>query len=898
MNTDSKRNKKNSKHFLIAVSSIAVMFLVLIFSSKIYIDYLEFSEIGADFVSVYIKNFTTDLLIFSMCFLITFFMLHFNSLFVKRVLTNEGISNKFLKKISYSLLINAVLSIVVSFVMYKPLADKFLLCFNGFSFNRVEEITGFDLSFFFFVKPFVDISLEIIAVLLIIILIYVFINYFLMYVDLSHRNLNDLIKNKKILNHLLVCLTSIMIVLSLIVWMKSIDIVYSGFAGLDGAGFVDVVLTQNFLRILSIVIFACSVLILLGRQKKIKLFMISSLIIITVFLLGVFAQFCIQSFYVSPNEVMVEYPYIDNNIKATRFGYNIEKVIETEYHVDNTVTKNNFNDNSIIDNTRIIDYNSSVVATNQLQAMRNYYKFSDIDVALYDINGNEELVAVGIRELDKSSIEDSAKNYTNEKLKFTHGYGAVMMATNKVTSQGEPYFYIKDMNLYNETGENVILQPRIYYGEMQNDYSIVNTNTSELDYSEGSVDHVFSYDGNSGIRLNMINRILYSIIKTDYKMLVTNQIHSGSKLLINTNVIERVQKVAPFLKFDADPQAIIVNNGIKWVINAYTHSDLLPYSAKNDGVNYIRNSVKVTVDAYDGTVKFYIIDKTDPIINTYNKIYPGLFEKTDIPDDIMEKSAYPEWLFSLQSKVYALYHSNEPATFYNKSDMYAIPNEKYNKDIRPMQPYYNYLRLEEFNKNSEEMILMLPYTMYNRDNMISWIAVGNSPANYGKIVAYKFPKNLNIYGPLQIENLIDNDPEISKELTLWNNGEGSTIRGNLLVIPVNETILYIEPVYLNSENQAALPVLQRVIVAVGDRIAMDTNIRNALSKVLATDVVYSIKEDNVDTDTIYYNEDIIKSVIDSYYEVEKNASEGNWTEFGNAMDNMKNNISILENSIK
>ena len=569
----------------------------------------------------------------------------------------------------------------------------------------------------------------------------------------------------------------------------------------------------------------------------------------------------------------------------------------SKYYVDNTVTKSNFDDSSVIENTRIIDYNSSIIATNQLQAMRNYYRFSDIDVGLYNINGKNELVAVGVRELDKSNIEDSAKNYTNERLKFTHGYGAVMMSTNKVTAQGEPYYYIKDMTLSNETGGNEILQPRIYYGEMENDYSIVNTNTSELDYSEGSVDHVFSYNGKSGVELNLFNRVLYSIRNLDYKMLVTNQIHKGSKLLVNTNIIERAQKVAPFLKYDADPQAVIYNGRIVWVINAYTYSDLLPYSAKNEGVNYIRNSVKVLVDAYDGTVKFYIIDKSDPVIKTYQNIYPDLFEKTNIPRGILEKSAYPEWLFSLQSKVYASYHSDEPATFYNKSDMYAIPNEKYNKDIRPMQPYYNYIKLSEFNKFKEEMIIMLPYTMYNRDNMIAWIAAGSGPDNYGKFVVYKFPKNLNIYGPLQIENLIDNDSEISKELSLWNNGEGNAIRGNLLVIPVNETILYVEPVYLNSENQAALPVLQRIIVAVGDRIAMDTSIQNALSKVLETDVVYDFNEENEQEEIMYYDEDVIKNVIESYYDVEKKAQEGNWTEFGNAMDDMKNSITILENSI-
>jgi len=899
MVSKNKIKTSRTKKILISVFIIAVLLTCTVFFGELYIKYLELNEIGSKYVSVLTKNILINASAFVFCSIFLFVLLYINTSVIRYNMQNESIDNVFLQKKHYCLLITTLISFISAFFVCDDISNKILPCFNAIQFNKTELITGFDLSFFIFIKPFIDVLIKTVTLFFIISFVYIFVSYFLMFVDITHRNVSDMLKNQRISKHLIVNFAVMLFIIACNLWIQSIGIVYSDFAGLEGAGFVDVVLKQNLYKLFAIILCVVSIAIIVYRRKKIKVIIASFVTLVLLIVCGNVASFCIQSFYVSPNEVMVEYPYIKNNIEATRFGFNIDAVAETAYHVDNTITKSDFDSNTVMSNTRIIDYNSAVTATNQLQAMKNYYKFSDVDVSLYDINGKKELVALGVRELDKSSIEESAKNYTNEKLKFTHGYGIVMMATNKVTQQGEPYYYIKDLTLENETGGIEINQPRIYFGERQNDYSIVNTNTPEVDYSEGSVDHEFYYDADAGIRLNLLNRIVFSIAKADYKMLVTNQIHSQSKLLVNTNIIDRVKIVAPFLKYDTDPQAIIHDGSILWVINAYTYSDLLPYSAHNEGVNYIRNSVKVTVDAYTGETKFYIIDKSDPLINTYNRIYPEIFETKDIPDSIMEKSCYPEWLFLLQSRVYAMYHTSEPAAFYNKSDMYAVANEKYNNDIRQILPYYNYLKLDEFNKYSEEMVLMLPYTMYNRDNMVFWIAVGNSKNNYGKFVAYKFPKNLNIYGPLQIENLIDNDPEISKELALWNTGEGNVIRGNLLVIPVHDTILYIEPVYLNSNNQAALPVMQRVIVALGDRIAMDVNVENALSRVLDAGKNYSpmiFDEEDTTFDDLA-DDEVLNNIIDSYYELEKNASEGSWSAFGETMEKMKENIENLKNSL-
>lgn len=881
--------------------TLLIIFVISAICVGFYAEYAQIAEIGKNFMPSYTKDIITRVVFLLIAFLVVFISLNINKKCIRNNLRAESIETITLDRSYFSCLV-FIISAVFALILFEPLSNNFHQAINSVWVGRTEQISGLDISFFLFIKPFIETVIKSLITITFVNLAFTSVCYFLFFIDITNRNIVDLFKNKRIYIHLSVILSFLALVIGAQIWISSYDIVYGEFAGLTGGGFVDVNIKYYWNKVVAIVLFAGSIFSIFTFNKNLKTKLIWPVSFAFVICLGFVASFLVQSVYVSPNEVMVEYPYIKHNIDFTRYGYNLENVQETAYEVDNKVSKSDFQNNDVVDNTRIIDFNSTITATNQLQGMRNYYNFSDIDVATYEINGKKELVAVGVREMYKSLLEKSARNYTNEKLKFTHGYGAVMMATNKVTSQGEPYYYIKDMHLSNVT-DIEIKQPRIYYGENDNSYSIVNTKTPELDYSEGTVDHEFHYDGNSGIKLNMFNRTLFSFKFADYKMLITNQIHSDSKLLLNTNIIERVNEVVPFLKYDSDPKAVIENGEILWVIDGYTYTDKLPYSESNNGYNYIRNSVKAVVNAYNGETKFYIIDKNDPLIQMYKKVYPDIFETEDISSTLIEKSGYPEYLFKLQSKIFALYHNEQPTTFYNKNDMYAVANEKYNNDIRQIEPYYNFIQLNEFNKDTEESVLMLPYTMYNRDNMVSWIAVGNQGANYGKIVSYKFPKNVNIYGPLQMENLIDNDPEISKELTLWNSQGGNVIRGNLLVIPVSGTILYVEPVYLNSNNQAALPVLQRVIVALGDRIAMDTSIEKALNKVLDKEyVIEEIDETETepkDEETLeFVTDEYIEYVIKSYYELEESASKGDWSEFGINMDKMKESIQNLEKNYK
>ena len=527
-----------------------------------------------------------------------------------------------------------------------------------------------------------------------------------------------------------------------------------------------------------------------------------------------------------------------------------------------------------------------------------------MNVGFYSINGQKEAVAIGPREICIENLEGASKNYINEKFRYTHGYGVVMAELNSVTSKGQPKYLIENLVQKPVKGVPTVKQPRIYFGKQTNNDVIVNSDIKELDYAEGATDKEFSYDGEAGISLNFFKRVLFGVKTGDFKMIIANQINDDSRLLTNRNIIERVKKVAPFFEYDKDPTMIIDDDGsLKWVIDGYTTTDKIPYSQLKDGKNYIRNSFKVIVDAYSGDVKFYIIDKKDPIVKTYSKIYPSLFEKGDLPSEIRSKTKYPEELFRTQCDMYAQYHVTNPTVFYNKSDVYAVAKEKYNQNEKEITPYYSLLQLDAFNEEEAELVLMLPYTIAKRPNMVSWIAVGNEKGNYGKIVSYKFPKDSNVYGPMQVENMIDNDPEISKELTLWDSGGSTVIRGNLLVVPINGTILYVEPVYITSDNDESLPLLQRVIVAHEDNIVMANTLEKALIKLFGeagdqkgsetTPDENDASDDKAQSPNKSMQEKI-DSVSKAYAAVEACASKGDWVEFGKALKELEAAIQELK----
>lgn len=886
---------------LTVVFSLAIVLLLMIVSFNYYIDYLEIKEIGEQYVDVFLKNLSTKIL-FSGLYFIFSFMLIF--VFTQIIRTNLKKANAVSQLLEYKiplLLACALVAFVASSYMGSTLYEKFLTFQNSIPFNIADPILGKDVSYYIFQRPFIKMLLDGVSATLMFSIVYSVVLYFFLFIRIGERNLDDLLKNRSIIIHIISAILVYMVLKSFSFVINAQEMLTGEFIDLTGAGFVDVNILLKFYRIVPVIVIVLAIIavIFLTRKKYFKA-IITCLSYIAIFVIVNIVGFGVQFLYVSPNEVVAESEYIKSNIEFTRYSYNLHNTSEQEYHVsdETTLTRQELTDD-IVNNIRIIDFPATITATNQLQGIRGYYYFNDMDVGVYNINGRKEAVAIGAREISKQNLEDAAKNYLNERFRFTHGFGVAMAKINDVTSKGQPEYLIDNLVQDKTEGVPVITQPRVYFGQLTDDQVIVNTKIRELDYSEGTKDIEFDYDGSAGIQLTFWNKLLFAFRTGDFRMLIANQITPESRLLINRNISERVKQVAPFFKYDTDPVIVIDDDGtLKWVIDGYTTSSEMPYSQYTDGYNYIRNSFKAVVDAYTGEVKFYIIDNTDPIVQVYAEIYPTLFSKEPIPESIITKSKYPEYLFSTQCKIYAQYHITDPTMFYNKNDMFTVANEKYAQDVRPIEPYYNIMQLDAFS-DEPEMILMLPYTLINRENMVSWIAVGCEGDNYGKIISYKFPKDYTVYGPLQVENMIDNDPEISKEMTLWDTGGSNVIRGNLLVIPIKDTILYVEPVYITTDNQASLPLLQRVIVGCGEEIVMEKTLEDALNKLFKTvslnidDSASTDSEPESDTPVTSTDTELIQSVVSAYNAVEAASSSGNWSEFGAAMDTLKDSIMAL-----
>ena len=440
------------------------------------------------------------------------------------------------------------------------------------------------------------------------------------------------------------------------------------------------------------------------------------------------------------------------------------------------------------------------------------------------------------RELSYAQVPEKAKTWVNQRLKYTHGYGVVMSPVNRVAANGLPDFYIKDIPPVSNIDIS-IKRPEIYYGEETNDYIFTGTSTKEFDYPLGDQNKFSQYEGDKGVPLHsLFRKIVYSLHFKSIKILISNYLTSKTKVHYHRNILDRVYKIAPFLSYDNDPYIVISDGRLYWIIDAYTRSNFYPYAQpiQNGNFNYLRNSVKVIVDAYNGSVDFVVVDEKDPLLKTYRKIFPDLFKNKDsIASDLIKHFRYPQDLFKVQAQIYTSYHMNNSNVFYNKEDMWKLPTEIYENIEQPMEPYYIIMKLPE--SKQEEFVLILPFTPVNKKNMISWMAASSDGDKYGKLLLYEFPKKELVYGPMQIEARIDQEPKISEVLTLWNQKGSSVIRGNLLTIPIGGNLLYIEPLYLKAE-QSQMPELKRVIAAYKNKIVMRESLRESLSAIFNEDL--------------------------------------------------------------
>ena len=543
---------------------------------------------------------------------------------------------------------------------------------------------------------------------------------------------------------------------------------------------------------------------------------------------GNLAAFGLQRLVVTPDEQQREADYIDYNIAATRKAFGLEQLDARELSGDATLTLADIENNrDTINNVRLWDHEPLLDTFGQLQEIRTYYDFVSVDNDRYFIDGEYRQIMLSSRELNSNSLPN--RSWVNERLQYTHGFGVAMGPVNQVTEEGLPVLFIKDLPPSSSV-DLTVDQPSVYFGELSNEYVIVNTDTDEFHYPEGDLNVSTRYDGAGGVALSsLLRRLLFAVRFRAYEILVASQLGADSRILYHRNIVDRVTTIAPFLQYDDDPYLVISDGRLVWMLDAYTVTDRYPYAAPaSNGVNYIRNAVKIVIDAYDGTTLFYLADAEDPIVRTLQAIFPDLLHELDeMPENLRRHIRYPEGLFSLQTSIYSTYHMTNAAVFYNREDQWDVPVI----DGEQMQPYYTIMRLP--GEPRAEFIQMLPFTPRGKNNLAAWMVARSDGDQYGRMLVFQFPKQKVIFGPSQIVARINQDQDISPQLTLWNQQGSEVIQGTLLVIPIEEALLYIRPLYLRASG-GRIPELKRVIVAYQNQIVMEETLDQALGRLFGS----------------------------------------------------------------
>lgn len=663
--------------------------------------------------------------------------------------------------------------------------------------------------------------------------------------------------------HLFGLLGGFMLIVGLSNWLHRYELVYSDRGVSFGASYTDVNAQLPADTVLCVLAVAIAFYILWRTikwqsqhlQQRLLVYLLS-LYSFLLLLGNIIIPSAIQSFIVQPNELQREQKYIARTIAMTRQAFALDTIDTLTFNPQGKLTEADIQANDLtIRNIRLWGKEPLLKTNRQLQQIRPYYRFPDADIDRYTIKtaGNpstteKRQVLIAARELDYNAVPQQAQTWVNRNLIYTHGYGFTMSPVNTVAPGGLPEYFVKDIisndSILNTSSPEIresipIGKPRIYYGEITNTHVMTGTKARELDYPSGSDNVYNTYDGTGGIKIGAFwKRCLFAAYLQDWQMLFTRDFLPETKVLFRRNINQRVRAIAPFLKFDSDPYLVAADanpgtaqgNYLYWIVDAYTTSDRYPYSDRDkNSINYIRNSVKVVIDAYNGTVNFYIADINDPLITAWSKIFPQMLQPLQaMPENLRSHIRYPVDFFKIQSERFMTYHMTDPQVFYNREDQWQIPNEIYGSEPRPVEPYYLITSLP--NVSFEEFLLFLPYTPKQRTNLIAWLAARSDGENYGKLLVYIFPKERLIYGTEQIEARINQDPVISQQISLWNRQGSRAIQGNLLVIPIEQSLLYIEPIYLEA-TQNSLPTLVRVVVAYENRIVMTQTLEQGLQAI-------------------------------------------------------------------
>ncbi|MCQ2545274.1 MAG: UPF0182 family protein [Clostridia bacterium] len=685
--------------------------------------------------------------------------------------------------------------------------------------------------------------------------------------------------------------------------LKQFDLLFGSTGAVYGAGFTDVNITLWMYRILIGLAVISAVTVGYGiLKKKFKVGVIVPLVMIAVALVGTGVGFVVQNFVVSPDEINKESKYLERNIEYTQYAYGLDGVDIKAFKATEDLTSGDIANNSeTISNIRINDYAPTKKFYNQTQSIRQYYDFNDVDVDRYTIDGEYTQTFMSAREIDEERISNT---WLNKHLKYTHGYGATLSRVDKITSSGQPDMLID--SIPPESSVDIkISDPEIYFGEMTNDYILVNTDEDEFDYPDGNSNKYCQYKADSGIKMNLLTRFMFSVREKSLKMLVSGNINGDSKILINRNIAQRVHEIMPYLDYDEDPYIVTVDGHLYWIVDAYTATNRYPYSEPyNDqtDVNYVRNSIKVVIDAYTGETNYYIVDKTDPIAQTFKSIYPKLFKDINQMDKGLQAHLrYPKTLLNIQAEIYQRYHMNDVKVFYQNEDLWQIASEIYGTDEQSMTPNYYIMKLP--GEKNAEFVNSIPFTPKDKKNLMGLLVARNDGSDYGKLVLYQMPKSKIVYGPMQVEAQIDQNTEISKEFSLWSQSGSKYSRGNLFVIPIEDSLLYVEPVYLEATN-SSIPEVKRVIVVFGDDIAYESTLAGALESMFGEGSTHQgggEAVENTDQSSNNQNEagmsksELAQAAQEAYENAQSALQAGDWSKYGQYMDELEKILNKMVN---
>ncbi|MFH1430077.1 MAG: UPF0182 family protein [Candidatus Uhrbacteria bacterium] len=780
--------------------------------------------------------------------------------------------------------------------------DTYLLAINAVPFSIADPVFGRDIAYYVFTLPYIRTLLGLGVWITVVALISAGALY-------AVRGLLSFLRRSRLRSsvsvsgrpraHLALLVSVLALLVAAQTWFVGIpSLLFSTTGPVVGASYTNLHATLPFLRIEVIlaILVAISALLVVFRMRA-RMLVGAIILYAAVAITGSIYGIAIQKLVVGPNELVKERPTLERNIAATQHAFGIDAIQQRDFQTESdpsspstTLTAANLKDNAgTLRNVRLWDREPLLDTFGQLQEIRTYYDFDYIDNDRYIIDGELRQVLLSPRELNPAALP--ARSFINERLSFTHGYGLTLGPVNEVTAEGLPLLFIKDLPPASSAGAPEITRPEIYYGEVDppgDDFIFTNTANAEFDYPSGDENVVATYEGTGGVVVNSILRkALLAWRFGSLKVLLSNDIDATSRAHFVRNIRDRAAHLYPFLEFDADPYLIIGDNGrLTWMLDAYTTMDHYPYAERlpsifskfpGDSVSYIRNAAKITIDAYDGSVRAYIADAEDPLIRTWAAIFPDAFlTLEDMPEGLRTHVRYPEDLFTYQSSLYATYHMEDPQAFYNKEDEWRIP--AYGKSGDPM---HRHLVMKLPGEAEEEYVLMLPFTPRGKQNMAAWLAARSDGENYGELIVYRFPKQRLVYGPQQVVNRIDQDPDISQQISLWDQRGSQVIRGNLLVLPIEESLLYVQPLYIRAEG-GRIPELKRVIVAYENKIAMEETFDAALARIFAG--ASAPRSATPSPNATPTNTDAIRQAQAHYDAALRAQRAGDWTRYGEELD--------------